>query len=366
MDFRAPQCVIDALKARAEHGVYGYSAPLKEVTQSVVTYLERTANYKIEPEWVVWSHGLVPALTVAARMVGGEEGASVMTNTPIYPPFLWTPKTAGMNTLQVALKFSEEEGQWLMDFDKMEALVTPQTKMFTLCNPHNPVGKVFTLEEIRQLGEFCKKHDLILLSDEIYHDLILDVKKTPHVPIAALNDAEVMKRTIILHAASKTYNVPGLSCAYAVIPDAELRNRFKQAAKGFVTEINAFGYESLYASYEGGEKWRQEMLCYLVGNRDFLIDFLETRMQGLLKTYPNHDATYLQWVDTSGLAPYLPQGMDPATFFMEKAKVAVSDGRDFGAKNHVRINFGCPRARLLEGLEKMEAAVKEVVKEGKK
>lgn len=233
---------------------------------------------QIEPDWIVWSHGLVPALTVAARMAGGP-GDSVMTNTPIYPPFLWTPKTADMTTLQVPLKFEGEGGggQWRMDIAKMEEMVTPTTKMFTLCNPHNPVGKVFTIEvrvggvsrasiihrpafhvlvfsrdryiffppslppsspssqELRQLGYFCKRHDLILLSDEIYHDLILDPALTPHVPIAALEDPELMKRTIILHAASKTYNVPGLSCAYAIIPDLALRTRFKKAAMGFVT-----------------------------------------------------------------------------------------------------------------------------------
>ncbi len=364
MDFRAPQCVIDAMHSRAMHGVYGYSVPRPEVTQEVVKYLARTAHYQIQPEWIVWSHGLVPALTVAARMAGGD-GDQVMTNTPIYPPFLWTPKTAGMQTLQVPLQFDPAAAQWKMDFAKMEAMVTPQTKMFTLCNPHNPVGKVFTLAELRELGNFCKRHDLILLSDEIYHDLILDPGKTPHVPIAALDDPEVMKRTIILHAASKTYNVPGLSCAYAIIPDLELRTKFKKAAMGFVTEINAFGYESLYASYTGGEAWRLEMLSYLRGNRDFMVDFLARRMP-LLKPYPNHDATYLLWVDTSALAPYLGQGVDPASFFMEQAKVAVSDGRDFGAHHHIRVNFGCPRARLLEGLEKMEQAVNAAVAQGVK
>jgi cystathionine beta-lyase len=254
----------------------------------------------------------------------------------------------GRKLIPVPLKVTGE--QWEFDWPALENAVTPDTRIFILCSPHNPVGRVWTRTELAQVAQFCAKHDLVLVSDEIHCDLLLE-DGARHTVTASLGP-EVEARTLTQMAASKTYNLPGLACAFSVIADAKLRASFVQAAQGLVTEINAFGYAGTIAAFRHGEPWRRELLAYLRGNRDFLYEFIHTRLPEL-KLLPMQ-ATYLAWIDAHGLGV-----KNPALFF-EEAGVGLSPGSIFGeaGRGYVRLNFGCPRATLEEALKRMERAVR--------
>jgi cystathionine beta-lyase len=347
MDFLSPPAVIEALRARAEHGVYGYTVPTAEAVQAIVNYARTRHGYTIKPEWLVWSHGLVPALSIACRAFA-KEGEGVLVCTPVYPPMLSCPVNMGRKLIAVPLKISGE--QWEFDWPALEKAVTPDTKIFILCSPHNPVGRAWTRDELAQVAQFCEKHDLVLVSDEIHCDLVLD-DEVKHIVTASLGK-EFELRAVTQLAASKTYNVPGLACAVSVIADPALRAAFKQAAQGLVTEINVFGYAGTIAAFNHGEPWRRELIVYLRANRDYLYDFVKTRLPQL-KLLPMQ-ATYLAWIDARGL------GMDNPAKFFEDGGVGLSPGSIFGdaGKGYVRLNFGCPRATLKEALERMERAVR--------
>jgi cystathionine beta-lyase len=348
MDFHSPPEVIAALKARAEHGVFGYTVPTEEVVQTTLAYLKRRYGYEAKAEWLVWSHGLVPALNIACRAYA-EPGEAVLTCTPVYPPFLSAPVNMERRLMAVPLKLAGE--QWTLDWPALEAAVTPDTRVFLLCNPHNPVGRVWTREELQQVADFCKRHNLVLISDEIHCDLVLDEPAGVRHTVTAMLGPEVEARTVTQMAPSKTYNVPGLSCAFLVISDPELRVEFQQAARGLITEINAFGLAGQTAAFQHGEPWRQELLAYLRANRDYLFRFVRERLPEL-KIVPMA-ATYLAWIDARGL------GVKNAAKFFEEAGVGLSDGAFFGeaGRGFVRLNFGCPRATLEEALRRMEGAV---------
>lgn len=343
MDFVSPPEVIEALHARAAHGVFGYTVPYNEVTGEVLAYLKRRHGVEAEADWLVWVPGLVPALNLCCRMVG-DAASAVMTTTPVYPPFLSAPYFSHRKRITVPLR--NKDGTWLYDWDAMEAAVTPETRVFILCQPHNPVGRVWTREELERLLDFCERHDLILVSDEIHCDLILD--DVPHVPTLSLGD-RARARTVTLHAPSKTYNLPGLACAFAVIPDPGLRKAFQTAARGIITEINTFGYAGCAAAYRHGEPWRQALLQRLRINRDLVFEFVRDRIPGV--TMHPMQATYLAWLDVRDL-----KLESPAAHF-EAHGVGLSNGTDFGAPGWLRLNFGCPEATLREGLERMARAV---------
>ncbi len=344
MDFHSAPPVMEALHERVDHGVFGYTIPDEEVNAEVLRYLRERHGVEAEADWLFWLPGLVPALNLASRAYAvADEG--VMTCTPVYPPFLSAPGWSGRTLQKVPLHIKNDE--WTFDMDALEAAVTEETRLFILCNPHNPVGRVYRREELEQVADFCARHDLVLCSDEIHCDMILN-DGLQHIPTLSLGD-EVAARTVTLMAPSKTYNLPGLACAYAVIPDAGLRDRFKRTARGLITEINAFGYVGCGAAYAHGEPWRKELMAYLVANRDTLYAFIADRIPEL-KMLPM-EATYLAWIDVSGLD--LPS---PARFF-EDHGVGLSKGVDFGMPGYLRLNFGCPRDMLVEGLERMERAV---------
>lgn len=344
MDFVSPPAVVDALRARAEHGIFGYTVPYDEVVRATLDYLRERHHLEVRPEWLVWLPGLVPALNVACRAFG-EPGDEVLTCTPVYPPFLSAPGFSDRKRVTVPLALEGE--RWVIDWEGLERAVTPETRLFILCHPHNPVGRVWSGEELEQLLEFCAEHELVLCSDEIHCDLILD--EVPHVPVLSLG-LTAHERTIALYSPSKTYNLPGLACAYAVIPDDGVRNAFKRAARGLITEVNAFGYAGCAAAYRHGEPWRQDLLAYLRGNRDFLYAFVHEHLPAL-KLWPMQ-ATYLAWLDVRGLE------LDNPVKFFEDAGVGLSNGIDFGTPGFLRLNFGCPRARLQQGLERMARALK--------
>jgi cystathionine beta-lyase len=347
MDFKSPPAIIEALHARVEHGVFGYARPVKSATESVVAALESRYGWKIDPAWLVWLPGLVVGLNVTAQAFA-EPGDEVLSLAPVYPPFMTAPKNSAR--VSVTVPFVLSGGAWTIDWDALERAVTPRTKLFFLCNPHNPLARVWRRDELVRLGEFCVRHNLILCSDEIHCDLILD-PALPHVPTGLLSP-DVAARTVTLMAPSKTYNVPGLCTSLAIIPDPMRRARFQRATAGIVAEVNDFGYVACEAAYRDCEPWRRALLGYLRGNRDFIFAFLARELPGVKIEAPI-EATYLAWlnVEAHGLA-------DPIAHF-EKHGVGLSDGAYFGAKKgtHVRINFGCTRATLAEALRRMKVAL---------
>ena len=346
MDFRSPPAVIEALHQRVEHGIFGYSAPPKELVETVVSMLEREYGWQVQEEWLVWLPGLVCGLNVTCRAVG-EPGDGVATFTPVYPPFLSAPKLAGRELISVPLVATGDH--WEMDLQALERAVTPRTRLLLLCSPHNPVGRVWSREEQLALLELAERHDLTVCSDEIHAGLVLDGDKR-HIPFAALSP-EAAHRSITLNAPSKTYNIPGLGCSFAVIPDDSLRRSFRRAMAGIVPHVNLLGYTAALAAYRDSEPWRQALLAYLRGNRDLLLREV-AGMPGL-RTWPV-EATYLAWIDARGLG--VP---DPAAFF-EGAGVGLSDGAPFGAPGYVRLNFGCPRSLLEEALQRMKRGLSRV------
>ncbi len=346
MDFASSPAILDALHRRVDHGVFGYAQAHGGLNEAVIDYLRDRRGADVPLEHVIHLGGLVPALSLAARAFCGP-GDAVMTCTPVYPPFIGVHHDAHVSLITVDHVMSE--GRWSFDWDAMENAVTSQTRVFLLCNPQNPLGRVFSAEEVETLAKFCLAHDLVLVSDEIHCDLIFDEAATPH--FCALNlPADLAKRTITLLSPSKTWNIAGLGYAFAVIPDDSIRRKFAAARGHTLSEINALSYHAADAAYRAGEPWRLELMDYLRTNRDTLVDFISNRCPGL-QVAPG-EATYLAWIDARAMGVE-----NPAKHFEEKAGLFLSDGAYFGWPGWFRFNFGCPRARMLEGLEKIAAAL---------
>lgn len=348
MDFVSAPAILDALHKRVDHGVFGYAHPHEGLTEAIRGYLKESREVELDEGHLTHLGGLVPALSLAARAYC-EAGDELMTCTPVYYPFLNVHKDAGAKLLTVDHVF--ENNRWEFDWEKMEETVTERTRIFLLCNPQNPLGRVFTEEEIIRLAGFCEKHDLILVSDEIHCDLILDAERKHY---SALNlPKQFLKRVIAMFSPSKTWNIAGLGYAFAIIPDDSLRRRFLAARGHTLAEINALSYYAAEAAYRDGEEWRLALIDYLNGNRDELVSFVNGECEGL--SIRPTDATYLAWIDARALG--VP---NPAKFFEETAGLFLSDGKPFGWEGWVRFNFACPRSRMMEGLEKMRAAIAEL------
>jgi cystathionine beta-lyase len=347
MDFKSSPAIITALHERVEQGVFGYARPVKATVDAVVDAMQARYGWQIDGSWIVWLPGLVCGLNVTAQAFA-QAGEEVLTLTPVYPPFISAPKNSARISTQAS--FVLNAGRWEIDWAALERAVTPRTKLFYLCNPHNPLARVWRREELVRLGEFCVRHNLVLCSDEIHCDLILD-PTLPHIPSAALSP-EIAARTLTLMAPSKTYNVPGLGASFAIISDPALRAQFVRATSGIVAEVTALGFTACEAAYRDSEPWRQGLLTALRGNRDYLLDFIAHELPGVCVEAPI-EATYLAWLNVSALGL-----SDPIAHF-EKHGVGLSDGAYFGApKGHyVRLNFGCPRVTLIEALRRMKNAL---------
>jgi cystathionine beta-lyase len=346
MDFRSPPAVIAALRERVEHGVYGYTHAPPALLDTIVTRLGARYGWTIESDWIIWLPGLVSGLNVTCRAIG-EDGDDILTLTPIYPPFLETPAQQRRRLVTVALR--QDRQRWTIDFERLEAAVTPCTRLLMLCNPHNPVGRVYTRDELARLAAFAGRHNLIICSDEIHCDLVLDTD-TLHTPIAAL-DRAIEARTITLMAPSKTFNLPGLGFGFAVIANAALRQRFKQAMAGIVPYVNAFGYTAALAAYRDGGDWHEALLNYLRGNRDFLAEAISS-LPGLAMA--RVEATYLAWIDARAL------DLDNPARFFERSGIGLSDGTEFAAPGFVRLNFATSRSRLKAAVERLREALSHV------
>ena len=341
MDFKAPPSVIRALKQRVEHGIFGYTYVDESLTQSAINFMKRHYDWQVKPDWFTWVSGVVPSMNIACKMI--EPDQRVLTTSPIYPHFFKAPKMTGREVGIV--KLTCKDNRWTLDFDAIENAITPQTELFMLCNPYNPGGTLFTCKELERLGEIAKKHDLLIVSDEIHADLILN-PEAKHIPIASLND-DLANRTITLMAPSKTFNIAGLNCSYAIIPNSSLKRRFENAMGKLNGGVNLLGLAAAKAAYEGGDEWLKALREYLAQNLSLVQEFVKSHPP--LKLC-DQDATFLAWIDCSGL------DTDPYELFL-KHGVALSDGKDFLGEGFVRLNFGCPKSILSEILKRMEVAL---------
>ena len=345
MDFVTAPEILDALQQRLDHGVFGYTIPHEAPIDAVINYLDRQHGYSARAVWLNFLPGLVPAINLCCHAFT-EPGDSVMTATPVYPPFISAPDYAERELIKVPLCLDSED-RWTLDIAAMEAAIQPHTKIFVLCSPHNPVGRVFSKEELTALADFCERHDLILISDEIHCDLVFDAE-AKHTLTATLSE-QIADRTVTLMAPSKTYNLPGLACAFSVIENTKLRAQFQKTIRGIITEVNCFGYAGITAAYDHGEPWRQALLTYLRNNYNLIYDFIRREIPEI--TFRPMESTYLAWLDVSKL-----NIKDPVGHF-EKHGVGLTDGTPFDGHQHLRLNFGCPHSRLEEGLEKIKAAL---------
>lgn len=343
MDFESPPSVMASLQERVRHGVFGYALPGEHHRSILVDHLQQQFHWSVSPQWIVWLPGVVTGLNVACRSMAAA-GDRIVTTVPVYPPILSAPKNwaCRLGTTRMV----NAANAWQIDFDDLEAAMDPQTRLFILCNPHNPTGRVFRESELERLAELCERRDIVICSDEIHCDLVLE-PGLRHVPLATLGP-EISRRTITLMAPSKTYNIPGLGCSFAIIENDDLRTRFNRAMSGIVPHVNVLGITAACAAYRNGQAWLNALLDYLRLNRDLVCRRIG-RMPGV--TMSPGEATYLAWIDVSGL------GLSNPCHFFENAGVGLSDGSEFNGNGFVRLNFGCTRSLLTQALDRMAKAI---------
>jgi cystathionine beta-lyase len=348
MDFRSPPAVLEALAQRVAHGVFGYGKEPRQLAEVIAARLAQLYDWQVSASEIVFLPGVVPGLCLSCRALT-EAGERVVVQTPVYPPIRRAPVDSARSCVEVGF-VRGDDGQYAIDWDVLGQALEADAKLFILCNPHNPLGRVFSRGELERIADDCLRRDVVICSDEIHCDLVFPGHR--HLPIASLAP-EVAQRTITLMAPSKTYNLAGLDCSFAVIQNAELRARFQKARRGLVPHVNILGLTAALAAYRDGQPWLNEVLAYLTANRDVLIDQVRAQLPGVKVTAP--EGTYLAWLDCRRS----PAAEKPYQFFLTRAKVALSDGLTFGpgGEGHVRLNFGCRQSVLLEALARMRRAL---------
>jgi len=352
MDFPCPDPVVRALKERTEHPVYGYSFPPASVYDAIIDWCKKRYGWQVEKEWIVFTAGVVNALYTIIEAFS-RVGDEVILQSPVYPPFFNAIRNNGRHVLNNQL-IQGEDGYYRIDWDDLETkLSTRRVPLLILCSPHNPVGRVWTEEELSRLANLCLAHDCLLISDEIHCDLLLWGKQ--HTATATLGH-DIEQNTITLMAASKTFNLAGLATSYAVIPDEQLRQEFTRWRAGR-NEGNMFGFASLEAAYSEGGAYLEQLTNYLEGNMEFFSESLREKLPQLKMTLPQ--ATYLAWVDMRGL------GLSPGElqrFMRQKARLGLNDGHAYGpgGEGFQRFNLGCARSIVVEAVSRLEAAIKQL------
>lgn len=348
MDFRSPEPVIRALRERVEHGVFGYPEEPPELRRLVVERMECLYQWKIKPEDILFLPGVVTGFNLVSQALT-QPGQAALIQPPVYPPFLSMPRNAGLECQNAPLTL-QPDGSYTVDLDAFKAAFTEKTGLFLLCNPHNPVGRVFRRDELEGMAEICLSHGVPICSDEIHCDLVFSGHR--HIPIASL-DAGIAQNTVTLMAPSKTFNIAGLECSVAIIQNPELREKVWKARRGVVSGVNALGLVAALAAYKDGQPWLSALLRYLEDNRDFLYDFVQRELPGVRMSRP--EGTYLAWLDCreAGISGNVYE------FFLERGRVALNPGESFGSggRGFVRLNFGCPRHMLKDALERMRTAL---------
>ncbi len=347
MDFSAPPAVIAALHDRIDHGVFGYPQEPSGLREVIVDWIARRYRWKVAPEAIVFVPNVVVGFNLTAHALA-RPGTGILLQPPIYFPLLDVPAHVGVEARFSPL-ICDPAGRYEIDFDDFARAARQDVSMFLLCNPHNPVGRVYTRAELARMAEICLENDVYICSDEIHADFVYDGR--PHVPIASLSP-EIADRTVTLFAPNKSFNVAGISCGIAVVPNPELRERLEAARRGLVPHLGIMSYVAADAAYRHGGEWLDELLAYLAGNRDYVTRFVRDALPGV-RMGPV-EGTYLAWLDCRGAV-----GENPHEFFLKTARVALNDGARFGpgGEGFVRLNFACPRSVLAEGLKRMHTAL---------
>jgi cysteine-S-conjugate beta-lyase len=349
MDFVSPPEISEVLSNRIEHGVFGYAMRPSSFYESIIYWLKYKHEWNIEKDWILNTPGVVPALSVAIFALSNP-GDKIIIQPPVYQPFYSVIEKNGREVVINNLKL--ENGKYVMDLGDLESKIDSKVKMLLLCSPHNPVGRVWTRSELKALGSLCLKHNIIILSDEIHSDLVYPDNK--HIPISALSQ-ELAQITLTCMAPSKTFNIAGLSTSYVVIPNKDMLLKFSNTLVGLgIGSGNIFGIAALEAAYLNGEKWLNELILYLEENADYMVDYVNNNISGVTISKP--EGTYLGWLDCRKLE------MDSEKlkeFMIHVAKVGLSGGSIFGeaGEGYMRINFGCPRSILIQGLDRIKNAI---------
>ncbi len=338
MDIRAPEFMLDALKSRIDHGILGYTVTPPSLIDTAIAWLQRSYGWKVQAEWLVWIPGVVTGFNLAARTTINP-GEGILIPKPVYYPFLDVPANVGGEAVLSDLILAGQ--QWVMDFDDLNTKAA-NARLFMLCNPQNPTGRVYTRPELEQVADLCLRHNLSIMSDEIHCPIILDPERK-HIPIATLSP-EIEAKSITLFSPTKAYNIPGLGCAVAVIPDLGIRQRFLKARAGLVPGISPMAYLACELAWADQSDWLPSLLQYIRGNEALVRATVGNRMTAV-------EGTYLAWIDVRDLR------LNDTSAHFERHGLGLFIGEQFGGKGYIRFNFGCPRTTLDEGLRRLTAAL---------
>ncbi len=362
-DWKTSEAIIDALKERVEHGAFGYTKPGKEHDRAVVDWIDRRYGWEIDPEWIVYTNGITPSLSISV-MTFTDVGDGVIIQPPVYFPFFQLIKNRGGQVIKNELLYDKDKKRYEQDFEHLEEKMRSQgsamsrgdrSSMMILCNPHNPVGRVWTEEELERIGEMAIENDILVVSDEIFSDFIYEGE---HTPFSSLSD-EIAQNSMTLFSPAKTFNIAGLNLGLAVIPDPDLRDRFERAKEKLVKETNLLGLVAMKAAYNESEDWLDEQLEYLQNNKRFALRFAKEKIPKVDAVEP--EGTFLLWLDFRDLG-LEPEELDD--LLLNEARVALNNGAWFGegGKGFMRLNFACPRSTLEEGLDRINQAVRKVTR----
>ena len=349
MDFRTPDFIFEAIRERCEHPILGYSMPPKDFYPSLIKWIKDRHQWEVERQWIGFLPGIVPGLSFAVQSLT-EPGDEVIVQPPVYYPFFHVVRNNKRILINNPLKTIN--GKYEMDFVDLESKITPNTKLFILCNPHNPGGRVWEADTLKKLADICAKHNIIVVSDEIHADMVLDGFK--HTPFASVSESAA-QLSLTFMAPSKTFNMPGLISSSYIIPNSILRSRFVDFLEASeLTSGNIFAYAATVAAYEKGEEWRKQMLSYVQGNIDFVVSFLMTYIPQIKPMIP--EASFLVWLDCKELGMETDDLFD---FFAQKAGLGLNKGTTFGmgGEYHLRLNVACSRLILKKAMEQLSVAV---------
>lgn len=355
MDFRTAPAIIDALKQRVEHGIFGYTHIPQRYYDATINWFKRRHNWVINPDWIIYTSGVVPALSAIIKALTSP-GDKILAQTPVYNCFFSSIRNNGCEVVSNSL--IRKDDTYIIDFDDFEKKAAdPAVKLFLLCNPHNPAGRVWTKDELTRLGNICIKHNVIVVSDEIHCELVFNNYK--YTPFASISP-EFQKTTITCCSPSKSFNIAGLQIANIISSDTLIRERINKAINiNEVCDVNPFGIEALIAAYEQGENWLKELVEYLHSNYLITKEFFEEKMPNLqvLKL----EGTYLAWVDCKSLNISSEEIKD---ILMKRENVLINEGTMYGddGEGYIRINLACPKSVLLEGLNRIYNALKNYIK----
>jgi cystathionine beta-lyase len=343
MDFVSPEPIVQALHERVDHRVFGYAGPGKELISVIQERLKRLYRWDVPGEHIVFVPGVVTGLNLAFQLFA-DPGDGVLVQPPVYSHFITDPVIRGLTLVDPPL--IKKGNTYEIDFEAFEKTITTRTKIYVLCNPHNPVGRVFRTDELERLADICIRHNILICADEIHCDLLYPGYQ--HIPIATLGN-EVAERTITFMSPSKTFNLAGLKCSFTIITNPLLREAWVKGSEGLIPHVNIMGLTAALAGFKDGQDWLDQCLSYLKGNRDFLVEYVREKLPSIGIT--RMEGTYLAWLDCtkSGIRG------NPFHFFLKEAKVALNDGVECGkgGEGFVRLNFACPRKTLADALERM-------------